>query len=68
VIGRHLGVDVRPIAPADAPAYFGFLAPMVALDSPATSAGTRALLGWEPTQPGLLPDLEAGHSFTPAAA
>jgi hypothetical protein len=33
------------------------------LDVPASSAATRKLLGWQPTEPGLLPDLEAGHYF-----
>jgi len=68
VIGRHLGLEVRAIDPADAPEHFGFLAPMIALDSPASNAATRALVGWEPTGPGLLADLDAGHYFTPVPA
>jgi len=36
---------------------------LLAIDSPASSAHTRALLGWQPTQPGLLDDLDQGHYF-----
>jgi nucleoside-diphosphate-sugar epimerase len=63
VIGRHLGVPVRAIAPDDAPAHFGFLAGLVGVDSPASNALTRAMLGWEPEHPGLVADLDAGHYF-----
>jgi nucleoside-diphosphate-sugar epimerase len=63
VIGRHLGVPVRAIAPDEAPAHFGFLAGIVGLDSPASNALTRETLGWEPRHPGLIADLEAGHYF-----
>jgi hypothetical protein len=30
---------------------------------PATSTLTRERLGWEPTHPGLIEDLEQGHYF-----
>jgi nucleoside-diphosphate-sugar epimerase len=59
-IGRQLGLPLAEIAPADAPAHFSWLAGFFGLDSPASSAGTRELLGWEPTHPGLLEDLDAG--------
>ncbi|MXQ63190.1 NAD-dependent epimerase/dehydratase family protein [Actinomadura rayongensis] len=63
VIGRHLGVPARSVSPEDAPAHFGWLAAFVGSDVPASSAATRKLLGWEPTQPGLLEDLDKGHYF-----
>jgi nucleoside-diphosphate-sugar epimerase len=63
VIGRHLGLPVAAVAPEEAAEHFGFLAPLLALDSPASSAVTRALLGWQATQPGLIADFEAGHYF-----
>ena len=68
VIGRHLDLPVVAVSPEDAAAHFGFLGNFLSLDSPASSALTRALLGWQPKQPGLLADLDAGHYFrTPTA-
>jgi len=32
-------------------------------DAPASSALTRELTGWQPTQPGLIDDLDKGHYF-----
>lgn len=63
VIGRHLDRPVAPVPMEDASTHFGWLAPVVALDSPASSALTRDLLDWRPMQPGLLDDLEKGHYF-----
>jgi len=62
-IGKGLGLPVRSLSPEDAPEYFGYLASLVQLDGPVTSARTRQLLDWEPTHPGLLPDLDEGHYF-----
>jgi hypothetical protein len=36
---------------------------LVRLDSPASSALTRELLAWQPTNPGLIEDLDEGHYF-----
>ena len=33
----------------------------VACDAPASSGLTRELLGWQPTRPGLIDDLNEGH-------
>ncbi len=63
VIGRHLDVPVAAIAPEDTGAHFGWLAGFLGTDSPASSALTRELLGWQPTQLGLIADLELGHYF-----
>ncbi len=58
VIGRHLNVPVVSIAPEDAGAHFTWLAPFLALDSPASNLKTRELMDWTPTHRGLLEDLD----------
>jgi nucleoside-diphosphate-sugar epimerase len=63
VIGRHLNVPAVAISSDDAGEHFGFLAPLLAADSPASSATTRELLGWEPSHAGLIDDLDQGHYF-----
>ncbi len=63
VIGRHLNLPVAAIAAEDAAGHFAWLAGFIALDSPASSELTRELLGWQPTQPGLIDDLGKGHYF-----
>ena len=69
VIGRQLDVPVVAIAPKDAAAHFTWMAGFLGIDSPASNALTRERLGWEPTHPGLIEDLEAGHYFNaPIAA
>lgn len=62
-IGRQLDLPTTSVAPAEAAPHFSHLGHFVALDSPATATLTRELLGWEPTGPGLLDDLEQGHYF-----
>jgi len=62
-IGRNLGVPAASIAPEDAMAHFGFLGMFAAADNPASSALTRQRLGWAPTRPGLIADLDDGHYF-----
>ena len=62
-MGRHLGIPTTSVAPEDAPEHFGFMAHFVGLDSPVTATITRELLGWEPTGPSLLEDLEQDHYY-----
>src|SRR6187402_437201 len=64
-IGSRLGVPAVSI-PADVlmlPGYFGFLANLVTLNLPASNLVTRKVLGWEPTNPGLLAGLDNGNYF-----
>lgn len=63
VIGRHLDLPVVSVSQEDAPAHFSWMAGFIGSDSPASAALTSALLGWQPTGPGLLDDLEQGHYF-----
>jgi nucleoside-diphosphate-sugar epimerase len=63
VIGRQLDLPVVSIAPENAAEHFTWLAHFLAADSPASSVLTRELLGWQPTQPGLIEDLDQGHYF-----
>jgi len=64
-IGSRLGLPAVSI-PEDElmlPGYFGFLANVVTQNYPASNLITRRTLGWEPVQPGLIPDLDNGHYF-----
>jgi len=58
VLGRGLKVPVVAMSPEQAAGHFGWLAPFVGMDIPASNAQTRARLGWHPTGPGLIADLE----------
>ncbi len=63
VIGRGLKVPVVAMSPEEAPAHFGWFAMFVGLDMPASSAQTQQRLGWHPTGPGLIADLERMRCF-----
>lgn len=63
VIGRQLDIPVVSVEPERTGEHFGWLEVFIGRDVPASSALTRELLGWQPTQPGLLDDLEKGHYF-----
>jgi nucleoside-diphosphate-sugar epimerase len=54
VVGRRLGLPVQAV-PDDS---FGPFGPIFAMDQPASSTYTRETLGWQPTHPSLLEDLE----------
>ena len=59
-IGRAFGLPVTSIAPDDVPGHFGWIGTFFGMDLAATSTVTRELLGWAPTGPTLIEDLDAG--------
>jgi nucleoside-diphosphate-sugar epimerase len=64
-IGSRLGLPAVSV-PVDVlmlPGYFGMFTNLVTLDLPASNLITREALGWEPTQPTLMADLDNGHYF-----
>jgi nucleoside-diphosphate-sugar epimerase len=54
VVGRRLGLPIEAVSEET----FGPFGPIFAMDQPASSAHTRDALGWQPTHPSLLDDLE----------
>ena len=62
-IAGKLGVETKSITDEEAPQYLGFLAGFAGLDNPTSNDKTREVLGWEPTQPGWVQDVETGHYF-----
>ena len=63
VIGRKLNLPVAGKSGEDASSHFGWIAPFAAIDCPASAVQTQKQLGWRPTQPGLIADLENGRYF-----
>lgn len=57
-IGRGLKIPVVSLSGEKAPAHFGWLTLFASSDLAASSAITRKKLGWTPTGPGLISDLE----------
>ena len=57
-IGRQVGVPAKSLTPEGADAHFGALAMWVAGNGPASSERTRAALGWEPRETGIIPDID----------
>jgi nucleoside-diphosphate-sugar epimerase len=63
VIGRHLDVPAKSISKEDSSEHFGFIAWPWAIDGPTSSKKTQEELGWKPTHPGLIADIEEGFYF-----
>jgi nucleoside-diphosphate-sugar epimerase len=57
-IGRAFDLPVASIAAEDVQDHFGWIGNFFAMDLEATSTGTRELLGWTPTGPTLIEDID----------
>ena len=57
-IGRQVGVPAKSLTPEEAETHFGGLATWVAGSGAASSERTRAVLGWEPREIGLISDID----------
>jgi nucleoside-diphosphate-sugar epimerase len=63
-IGQGLELPVVSLSPDEAAGHFGWLARVVGMDAPASSALTQAQLGWRPpSRPGFVADLERSSLF-----
>ncbi len=62
-IGRGLELPIVSVAADDAVDHFGFVGRFFALDLASSSRITQELLGWTPTGPTLLDDIEGGAYF-----
>jgi len=63
VIGKRLNIPVVSKTPEEAADHFGWFAAFAAIDCPASSKLTREILGWKPTQPGLIADIDRENYF-----
>lgn len=63
IIGRRLNLPVVSKTREEAADHFGFLGHFFGMDWPASSEQTRNVLGWQPTQPRLIADLDRPSYF-----
>lgn len=64
VIGKRLDVPVVSVSGDEAGAHFDWLARFVSIDNPTSSTLTQQRLGWHPTRPTLLADLDQDHYYS----
>lgn len=67
VVGAGLGVSVQSMTQEEADEHFGWMTSFIAADMAASSAITRARIGWQPSGPSLLDDLRAMDHSNAAA-
>ncbi|KKB79288.1 3-beta hydroxysteroid dehydrogenase [Devosia soli] len=65
IIGQRLGVPVKSIPAAQSAEHFGWMGMFAQLGMSASSTKTQKRLGWTPSGPGLIEDLETGTYFEP---
>ncbi|MFS2180180.1 SDR family oxidoreductase [Rhizobium pisi] len=58
LIGHRLGVPTVSLSQEEAVEHFGWFGMFAGFDIPTSSEHTRALLGWQPREPGLLADMD----------
>ncbi len=63
VIARRLNVPVVSKTAEEATHHFGWFTLFAGMDVPTSSERTQALLGWEPKQQGLIPDIDRAAYF-----
>jgi nucleoside-diphosphate-sugar epimerase len=63
VIGRRLNIPVVSKSAEESAGHFGWFGHFAGLDCPASSAQTREQLGWQPSQPSLIPDIDQAAYF-----
>ena len=68
VVARRLGLPNVPVASEDVERHFGFLSAFIGLDNPTASQITRDALGWAPTRPGLISDLDSAGEIDMTSA
>jgi hypothetical protein len=57
-LGRGLKIPTKSIPAQESEAYFGWMNGLVSLDLVGSSETTRKKLGWKPTGPSLISDLD----------
>jgi nucleoside-diphosphate-sugar epimerase len=63
VIGRRLNLPAVSKTPQEAADHFGWFSHFAMIDNRASSEKTREALGWRPTGPGLIADLDQPYYF-----
>lgn len=58
VVAAGLGLPVQSLPPEEASQHFGWFGMFAGMDLPASGAWTQGALGWTPTGPGLIADLQ----------